>query len=444
MNKIEMEIKVEIIKRETIKPSSLTPHNLRCFDLCLIDQLQPIVYIPLALFYSNHNDPLHNSHAKVADKSHKLKTSLSESLTRFYPLAGRIKDHVSIECNDVGADYLEARVNCLLSDILQQPEQKMLHFFLPEEIESLQAGTERLVLVQASFFECGGMAIGVCISHRLADAAMISMFIKGWADMALGSGEEVVPEFSAASRLPPRRDFSPTPPAMNLMNEKRATKRYVFDASKIASLKAKAASASVEQTTRIEAVSALIWKCAMTASRSNFGSPKPSMLIQMMNIRKRVLPPFSENSFGNLVWYFGAQTRDSQTELHSLVGELRKGKEAFTENYATKFQGDEAFSIVGKCSEEFDNHHTTEVMDSFCFSSWCRYPLYEADFGWGKPTWVTIAGLVYKNVTVLMDTRDGSGIEAWVTLSEEDMTLFQRDQELLTFASLNPSVLDKA
>ena len=26
-------------------------------------------------------------------------------------------------------------------------------------------------------------------------------------------------------------------------------------------------------------------------------------------------------------------------------------------------------------------------------TSWCRFPIYNADFGWGKPYWVSEAGL---------------------------------------------------
>ncbi|XP_059445099.1 BAHD acyltransferase At5g47980-like [Corylus avellana] len=433
-----MEIKVEIIKRETIKPSTPTSHHLRCFDLCLIDQLQPEYYTSLVLFYSNSST---DSPLPHAERSQRLKASLSETLTLFYPLAGKIKDDVSIDCNDDGADFFEARVYCRLSDILEQPEQKMVRRFLPTEIQSLQR-TGNLVVVQATLFECGGMALGVGISHRLADASTTSMFIHGWACAALGSGEAVPPEFGAASRLPPRREFTPKSPATHLVVEKSATRRYVFDASKIAALRAKGASASVEKPTRVEAVSALIWRCATSVSKLKYGSPRPSKLIQMINIRKRLLPPSPENCFGNLVWCFEAQTGGGcrDIELHSLVGKLRKGIQGFTENYAAKFQGDEAFSVVFKSYKEIDSLFTTEIMRFFCCSSWCKFPVYETDFGWGKPRWVTIANMESKNVMVLMDTRDGSGIEAWVCLSEEDMGLFECDNELLQFASLNPSV----
>ncbi|KAI8524908.1 hypothetical protein RHMOL_Rhmol13G0185900 [Rhododendron molle] len=70
--------------------------------------------------------------------------------------------------------------------------------------------------------------------------------------------------------------------------------------------------------------------------------------------------------------------------------------------------------------------------------------MYEADFEWGKPTWVSLGrneDPMVMNLIYLLDTRSSGGIEAWVNLSEEDMAGFDRDPELLAFTSLDPSPL---
>ncbi|KAL0296362.1 UNVERIFIED_CONTAM: hypothetical protein Sradi_6688300 [Sesamum radiatum] len=72
---------------------------------------------------------------------------------------------------------------------------------------------------------------------------------------------------------------------------------------------------------------------------------------------------------------------------------------------------------------------------TFNFTSLCRFPLYGADFGWGKPVWVASAGLRYKNVVTFMDTATGEGIEAWINLRHEDMEKFEADLELQEFLS---------
>jgi len=76
------------------------------------------------------------------------------------------------------------------------------------------------------------------------------------------------------------------------------------------------------------------------------------------------------------------------------------------------------------------------------FSSWCWFPIYETNFGWGKPTWVTTFGCSHRNIIFLMDTRDGKGIEAYVNMEESNMARFEQDVELLQYASLNPSIVD--
>ena len=70
----------------------------------------------------------------------------------------------------------------------------------------------------------------------------------------------------------------------------------------------------------------------------------------------------------------------------------------------------------------------------FMFTSWCRFPIYEADFGWGKPDWASDAGSSLEMVT-LMDDKHGDGIEAWVNLKENDMYVFEQDQDIVTFTT---------
>ena len=73
--------------------------------------------------------------------------------------------------------------------------------------------------------------------------------------------------------------------------------------------------------------------------------------------------------------------------------------------------------------------------DIYRFTSLHHFPFYEADFGWGKPVWISSAAMDVKNATVLMDTSTGDGIEAWVTLDEQDVPAFESNRELVKYAS---------
>ncbi|CAL2253331.1 unnamed protein product [Prunus armeniaca] len=434
-------IKVEVIHKETIQPSSPTPHHLKNTNLSVFDQFLPDIYVPILLFYPNNNCEEVNN--LVAERSKLLKTSLSETLTHFYPFAGKFQYNDSICCNDHGAAFLETQVNCPISKILGKPDFVMLKQLLPADTESRQEGASYLVQVQANFFGCGGMAIGVCISHKVSDASTISKFISSWAAISFGSNGTtplVLPaEFGVASSLFPPLDFLNTPqPPMEYDKENLITRRFVFDASKIAALKSKVATATVPNPTRVEVVSALIWKCAFEASRSNLGSVRPSEWFQFVNMRKILVQPSAENVAGNALALVSAKTHGSKVDgdVQSLVAKLRKCFKEFKVKYANDVSGEdvcEFFKDYWKLTDQDD-------VDTYTCSSWCRFPFYAVNFGWGRPSWVS-QSMEYRNLIVLMDTRDGDGIEACLTLDEEEMAIFEVDKELLEYAALNPTLV---
>ncbi|VVB04098.1 unnamed protein product [Arabis nemorensis] len=431
-------MKVDVISKDIIKPSSPTPNHLKNFKLSLLEQLGPTIFGPMVFFYSG------NSRIKPNEQLQKLKKSLSETLTHFYPLAGRLNGNISIDCNDSGADFLEAQVNSPLSNLLQEPSSDSLQQLIPTSVDSIETRT-KLLLAQASFFECGGMAIGVCVSHKLADATSIGLFMKSWSAISSrGSIKTVgIPVFDTAKNFPPG-NFSETSPAPvvepEIMLNQTLSKRFVFDSSSIQALQAKASSFEVIQPTRVEAVSALIWKSAMKATRTS----KPSILANSASLRSRVSPPFTENSIGNLVSYFAAKAEEgeNQTKLQTLVSEIRKAKQRFRDNHIPKLVGNRnATEIICNYQREAGDMIASGDFDFYIFSSACRFGLYETDFGWGKPVWVGFPSVRQKNIVALLDTKEDGGIEAWVNLNEQEMKLFEEDKELLDFASLNPSVI---
>jgi hypothetical protein len=60
----------------------------------------------------------------------------------------------------------------------------------------------------------------------------------------------------------------------------------------------------------------------------------------------------------------------------------------------------------------------------------CRFSLYEADFGWGKPTWFGSLALIFKNLAFFVDAPLGDVIEAYVSLKKECMTKFESDTQI--------------
>ncbi|KAF9625971.1 hypothetical protein IFM89_028357 [Coptis chinensis] len=337
-----LDLDVKVISQETITPSSPTPNLLRNFNLSLADQYAPLTPITLILFYpasANNKDRV-----KSDERSHRLKRSLSESLTHFYPLGGKINNNEFIDCNDEGVNFFEARVNGRqLSQVLNHP--------IPEELDQLlhkinfySLGPKALLSIQANIFDCGGMALGVCISHKAADASSFGLFLNNWAAITREDNNGIPqPILGQTSLFPPNKDVPSYVPAGVSPVQNVVSKTFVFNAGNIAALKAKT------NYTRVEAVSALIWRCAMNALRTGPGSVKSaSVTALVMNLRGKMVPALSNISFGNLITVStvtSSSTTESTPELHCLVDELREAKLKVDVDYVRKLQVDDGLSV---------------------------------------------------------------------------------------------------
>ncbi|KAK1260860.1 Salutaridinol 7-O-acetyltransferase [Acorus gramineus] len=251
-------LKVELLSKKTIKPSTPTPPHLRTFNLSLLDQLFPAYWVHVILFYHGGDRSL--------NPAGRLKRSLSETLTHHYPIAGRIRESspggkIYVECNDEGVEFSESVIDCDIDSVLSNPPIEEFVHLIPVK-HTYFSIDEPLLAVQLNRFKCGGWALGVCVSHRIADGISMSSLITSWATAATGGGG-----------------------------------------------------------------------------------------------------------------------------------------------------GDERLM----------------------FSHWCRFPLYEADFGWGRPTWLGQASYEFCNFVLFMEGRGADGMEAWVWLQEEELKRLRNDPELLSF-----------
>ncbi|XP_050219232.1 stemmadenine O-acetyltransferase-like [Mercurialis annua] len=450
-------MEVEIVFEDCIKPSSPTPSHLKIYKLSLLDQFMPCVYVPMILYYSNTNEDLHR------DKTLLLKQSLSRTLTQFYPLAGKITDDLSVECNDEGVLYLEARASISLSEFLKHHDITLLQKFLPNH--SVPTPGSYVTMIQETFFDCGGFTIGIYILHSVMDGCALASFLKAWGAMACDeSDKKMIPSFDGPSVFPNVSDFPRDLNMMALLSnfirvEKMNAARFVFDGSSIANLKEKVTRSGVKNPTRVEVVSALLFKSLMAALNSishnnDDDTPLPLAITHAVNVRRRMLPPFPECSMGNFVCF--ADTLlcgpHEENQLSNIVCKLKESIAKINYSYVNSIQGDDGLVKLHEKMKEMISAFTSPKfyngVNYAAFTSWCGFGLYEVDFGWGKPVWTTYAGSYgnvkspFANHVVLMDARTGNnGIEAWVVSDEEAISMLEGDDELLKHAYLNPTPL---
>ncbi|XP_050222831.1 stemmadenine O-acetyltransferase-like [Mercurialis annua] len=433
---------------------NITPTLLKTYKLSLLDQLSPPMYAPLLLFYA----PVESD--KKIDHDH-FKSSLSKTLTHFYPFAGCFKDAFSVECNDHGVVYTEANVNTDISLVINQPDADFLQQLLPcnphDKLDNLLE--QPILLVRVNFFSCGGIAIGVCIWHVLANASALASFVTSWAEIARGADNNMDGVVVDCTSLFPPQDLLAFSTGKyldekDLLSTNLLTKRFVFNGSKLASLREKIG----DQPTRVEALSAVIWGAVIAISQEKDGSSsatgKPHLAVSIVDLRKRMNPPLPEKCIGNINQLTVAMWPiDMGVDYNGLVGNFRQSIRMINDEYVRKLHEDNTelrryelliswqkskFHFVTEDGEYLKMVKSAGGMMAagvFSFSSWCKFPFYEADFGYGKPAWVgTVMGL--NNLAVFIDAKDGEGIEVWISLPKEDMVAFEHNPEILHYASI--------
>ncbi|KAH7857798.1 hypothetical protein Vadar_016579 [Vaccinium darrowii] len=420
-------MEVDIISKDTIKPSSPTPPHFRRYRLSFLDQLSPPIFMPFLLFYPN------TTSSTQQHKSNNLKNSLSRTLTKFYPLAGRLVDNMHVDCSDAGVPYTEARAHCQLSDLLSDPIPSQFHKFLPCELGDIG---DIPLAVRVNFFDCGGVVLSVAISHKVADAFSSVFFVNSWAAAGRGADCDVPPPWLGAAELFPPREMTGFNTRTGIMNDPIMTKRFVFTASKIASLRDEYidnSSSDPKHPTRIEALSSFLWTRLMASTHSKRDPNKIYTLQQAVNLRTRTNPPLPDHYFGNINrTVITVPSTNGEYNCYEIVNQVRDAIRKVDGEYVRMLgEGDNHLNYLKERAEMF----TKGELVSLSFTSLCRFPMYEADFGWGKPVWVSSAPMPFKNVVVFMDTQSSDGIEAWVNLTAEDMAKFEVDKELLAFVS---------
>ncbi|MED6141726.1 hypothetical protein PIB30_106410, partial [Stylosanthes scabra] len=409
-----MAAKPVVSSKHIITPSSPTPNHLREFKISLLDQLAPPVYIPIVLFYSASD--FNPSHLDFKTISEKLKSSLSKVLSIYYPFCGTVKDNFTVECDDSGVLFIESKVSTDLSHILNHPKVHEITELLPfdpcnpqladQENKELRATN---VVVQLNEFTCGGIAIAACFSHKIADGAATATFLKSWAEIASGRGNIASCQMDAAMVFPPKDIKLDLTEGMVRQTEIE-TKRFIFDKANLSKLKDQFGSFN---PTRVEAVTALIWKSALEAKRVNSSGLHPACMVShAINIRDRMNPPLSKHMLGNF-WQQSVSPIiefNGEVRLLDLANMVRETIRKVDADFISNLQGDGFVKIIQSLVEG-KMMVAQKGIPAYSFSSWVRFGFYEADFGWGKPSWVCTIGVPIENVIILMATRDGDGIE---------------------------------
>ncbi|KAI7744057.1 hypothetical protein M8C21_006682, partial [Ambrosia artemisiifolia] len=380
-----------VVHREIIKPSSPTPSHLKTYNLSLFDQIVTNTFTPIVAFY-----PTTNVYGSFHDKTPDLKKSLSETLTKYYPFAGRHPKIAPtyVDCNDDGVEFLEASIDSTLSDFLQKSQHEDFNRLCPnglvwyESIYNKHDPSDNVapLAIQVNHFECGGIALAASLSHKVADGSSLISFLNDWGKVTRYMSNDSKHECSIEPYFNSFQHTNLKFSGFSIAGSNDCiTRSFIFPNKKINDLKHKVTTMTKESRqpvtdpTRVDVLTWLLYKCAVASTNKNDShSFKPTGISIPTNIRRKMIKPLPENSIGNILAVIGVQTKnESEMKPEFFINEVKKRK--------MELRGlkdlETVFDHFWKKVLDADVQKQQRILDvSYVCTSMCRSAAYEIDF----------------------------------------------------------------
>nr|XP_018906382.1 PREDICTED: BAHD acyltransferase DCR-like [Bemisia tabaci] len=382
-----------------------------------------------------------------------LKKALATTLKHFYPLAGRLTTtpdgEVHIACNDAGVEFLAVdNAGLSVDDILCPGDvpDSIKNFFTYDTLGDYEGHSMPLAAIKVTKL-ADGVFIAFCTNHSVADGLSHWDFINTFAEISRGAPISTSPVFSRDTPLNPRAvlPFPPGGPTGKhpFGGDASLTERvFHFSGDAISKLKQRAnegysaRSGGTEDRggiTSFQSLCALMWR-SITRARQ-----QTTLFRMSVDCRNRLEPRLDRRYFGNAI--LGAEIAASADDL--LTNDLSWGARLIHETVATWDD-----SKVRRRVAEWEREPRAIPNDiaegpTISVGSSPRFPVYEADFGWGRPLAVR-SGRNNKfdgKITAFPAKEGDGGVVLEVALAPETMTRLEVDSELMQYASHGGSSL---
>lgn len=432
----------------TVQPAGATPEEIMYLNAC--DQIKDISHTPTIYFYK------HSAVLDEIDAVSHLKDSLSKALVPFYPFAGRLSlaaeggGRVELHCNGQGVPIFEAESEEAVEDFGDFCPSPAMQAFIPSVDYTTPIGEIPMVIVQLTKFRCGGVTIGLGVSHVMADGPSALHFVDEWAKISRGAVEPAAPPyldrriletvkplisaFDAAALRPPPTLIGEED---NLEQRKKPIAVAFLNLTKpqIESLRSRAnldAAAGGRGYSRFEAVAAHIWRC--TSEARGHAADQQTSLHFVADFRNKLNPPLPKNYFGNALIRVEATDKSGSLLSNSIGAAARKIREAVEKVTDESVRGYldylKTLPDVG-CFRTLDNNGRPKGNfygnPNLAIISWTALPLYGADFGWGKEMNMGPGSMGFDGKTFIIPSHGGDAsfnIAIW--LQEEHMGDFKK------------------
>ncbi|CAB4303519.1 unnamed protein product [Prunus armeniaca] len=418
-----MSVNVRVRESMVVKPEEETPK--RALWISDLDIVISATHLGSVYFYRRpnvQNGTHHLQNNRFLD-SEVLKCSLAKVLVPFYPVAGRLKlndeGRIEIDCNAEGVLFVVAETASVLDDFGDFAPTLEFRKLVPAVDYSAGISSYPLLVVQVTYFKCGGVSLGVGLEHRVADGFSGLHFVNTWSDIARGLDLTIPPFIDRTllrARDPPQPafdhiEYQPDPPiktGTKAVGDESATVsifRLTREQLNILKAKSKEDGNTINYTT-YEMLAGHVWRCASVAREL------PDDQESKLHIAVDGSAPIA--AAGDLkskpTWYAASRIHDAVVRMDNDY--LRSALDYL------QLQPDLLPLVRGA---------RTFRCPRLAITNWSRLPIYDADFGWGRPTFMGPGGIGYEGLAFVLPsaTNDGS-LSVVISLQSQRMKSFSK------------------
>ncbi|GLJ40767.1 hypothetical protein SUGI_0842910 [Cryptomeria japonica] len=372
-----------------------------------------------------------------------LKRSLSSVLVHFYPLAGRLKKgesgRMEVDCTNGGVQFMEASISVPFQDLEKNGFRYKPYFqkLVPNvNLFADENHSTPLLSIQVTAFEGAGLCIAIKLQHVIVDGASFYHFMTSWAECSRGIPISKPPQhnrtaFKQEYKKSPSISYRahdikslgitgaqifkfvpensrPEHQKRSLFEEKHKETpqnrsdliyaTFCFTEETIQELKQRSGASS-----SFVAVAAQFWRCIMRARQ--IPEEESVYFLVLPDCRNRVKPPLLPTYFGNC--------------LSVGVAKITAG---FLINAHISFAADVIQQLINSCTEEAQINHLIDWVEvcnrrlltesGLVYGTKAvnspRFPMYDIDYGWGKPVDSQMPDMNDIGSMVLLPPKDGS------------------------------------
>ncbi|GJN10161.1 hypothetical protein PR202_ga28230 [Eleusine coracana subsp. coracana] len=136
-------------------------------------------------------------------------------------------------------------------------------------------------------------------------------------------------------------------------------------------------------------------------------------------------PPLPDGYFGNVIF-----TIAPIAEARTVIGGLADGA-AIIQAALDRMDSDYCRSALGYLDQQLDLSALARDAATFQYNlgltSWVRLPIYDADFGWGRPVFMGPGGIAQEGLAFVLPSADGDGcLSVAICLRVDHMEKFRK------------------